>query len=187
MGYIVNCILTHIHVSVGFGAFEIHHPRSRQPSRTMKLDILKPVAEWTDKETAQAPYNLIALTGPVLTGFKLSLFRWGFENPFTRQLLYTFYTQKNQMPQVRRWCGLVSSGSLRAVCCSGAGALSRCSSNASAFVCPPITDVSHGCIPAINNITHQLSLSPSAAAGGDGRPRGTKVSGCSARRRGACS
>ena len=62
---------------------------------------LKPAAEWSEEEVADAPYDLLALQGPQLVGLALSGFRAMCENYFTKEILYKVYIYKNRVNQVR--------------------------------------------------------------------------------------
>jgi hypothetical protein len=83
--------------------------------RTMALSVrtLKPAGEWSDKEVAQAPYDLKHLHGPPLTGRALTAFRLLCENVVTKEVLYTFYMAKNQLPEVWFWFVLWGGGQWR--------------------------------------------------------------------------
>jgi hypothetical protein len=62
----------------------------------------KAADEWTEKDIAQAPYDLRRVEGPAYTGHILMVFRMLCESVFTSDFLYRMYIGKNQLPQVGR-------------------------------------------------------------------------------------
>jgi hypothetical protein len=66
-----------------------------------EVEALTAAESWTDKEAAQAPYDMKHLFGPQLTGYSLMAFRLMSENFVMKEVLYFTYSNKNALGKAR--------------------------------------------------------------------------------------